>query len=348
MAQVPYPLTGESFEEFKGQVYELVRQVYEEKLGGADLGDVFSLPGDVLTLVLATSSGLTKSGNALALSPTSTGGLQISTSGASLKLLSTGGLESSASGLNIMILSTGGLQTGSTGASIKCKTGGGATTDADGLSVVPSGVAHSGLSGLTTGDDHTQYRLEAADHSHQTTGAEAGQIDHGAAMVAASLLDDDHTQYQLESDIPTTATARTFHVNLFHFPDPISEWIPTINGAYLAASMTAVKCWLPLNFLKVGDIITTYNLIGDATETNALTLDCKLVQVNKADPLTTTDITNGAIVQVTAGGNFDVAVNPTDTTITTDKQYILEILGTTGVGDEIYVIGAEITITRLI
>ncbi len=200
MAQVPYPLTGESFDEFKSQVYELVRQVYEEKIGGADLGDVFSLVGDVLTLVLATSSGLTKSGNALALSPTSTGGLQISSSGASLKLLSTGGLESSASGLNIKILSTGGLQTDSTGTSIKCKTGGGTTTDADGLSVVASGVAHSGLAGLTTGDDHTQYRLEAADHTHQTTGLQAGQIDHGLAMVAASLLDDDHTQYQKESE----------------------------------------------------------------------------------------------------------------------------------------------------
>ena len=146
----------------------------------------------------------------------------------------------------------------------------------------------------------------------------------------------------------TTATARTFLANNFHFPDPISEWEPTIYGAYLAASLSAKKIWLPLNFLKVGDIITTYNLVGDAIETTALTLDCKLVQVNKADPLTTTDIANGAMAQVIANGNFDVAVNPDDTTAATDKQYVLEILGTTGVGDEIYVIGAEITITRLI
>ena len=142
--------------------------------------------------------------------------------------------------------------------------------------------------------------------------------------------------------------SRTFHVNTFHFHDPISEWEPTVYGAHLAASLTAKKCWLPLNFLKVGDIITAYNLVGDAIETNALTLDCKLVQVNKANPLTTTDITNGAMVQVTADGNFDVAVNPDDTTVTTDKQYILEFLGTTGVADEIYITGAEVTITRLI
>ena len=146
----------------------------------------------------------------------------------------------------------------------------------------------------------------------------------------------------------TTATSRTFHVNAFHFPDPISEWTPTIYGAYLKASLTAKKIWIPLNFLKVGDIITAYNLVGDAIETTALTLDCKLVQVNKADPLTTTDITNGAMTQVTTNGNFDVAVNPDDTTVATDKQYLLEIQGTTGLLDEIYIIGAEVTITRLL
>lgn len=44
-------------------------------------------------------------------------------------------------------------------------------------------------------DPHAGYRLESADHSHQTTGAGAGQLDHGLAITAASLLDDDHTQY---------------------------------------------------------------------------------------------------------------------------------------------------------
>jgi len=52
---------------------------------------------------------------------------------------------------------------------------------------------------LTESDPHTGYRLESADHSHQTTGAQAGQLDHGAAMVAASLLDDDHTVYILKT-----------------------------------------------------------------------------------------------------------------------------------------------------
>src|SRR3990167_8397019 len=53
---------------------------------------------------------------------------------------------------------------------------------------------HGPLTGLTD-DDHTQYRLESVDHSHQSTGAQAGQLDHGAALTG--LTDDDHTQYPL-------------------------------------------------------------------------------------------------------------------------------------------------------
>jgi hypothetical protein len=46
-------------------------------------------------------------------------------------------------------------------------------------------------------DPHTGYRLESADHSHQTTGLQAGQLDHGLSLTG--LTDDDHTQYRLES-----------------------------------------------------------------------------------------------------------------------------------------------------
>ena len=58
-----------------------------------------------------------------------------------------------------------------------------------------SGIDHGGLSGLGD-DDHTQYRLESADHTHQSTGLQAGQIDHGLAITG--LGDDDHTQYLKE------------------------------------------------------------------------------------------------------------------------------------------------------
>ena len=37
--------------------------------------------------------------------------------------------------------------------------------------IISATSAHSSLTGLTTGDDHTQYRLEADDHSHASAGA---------------------------------------------------------------------------------------------------------------------------------------------------------------------------------
>jgi len=77
-------------------------------------------------------------------------------------------------------------------------------TDGEGFRVLDSSGSvkqassgqHSALSGLTVGDDHTQYRLESADHSHQTTGLQAGTIDHGLALIG--LADDDHPQYLKE------------------------------------------------------------------------------------------------------------------------------------------------------
>ena len=47
------------------------------------------------------------------------------------------------------------------------------------------------------GDPHTGYRLESADHTHASTGLQAGQLDHGTALTG--LSDDDHPQYMLES-----------------------------------------------------------------------------------------------------------------------------------------------------
>ncbi len=103
MANIPYPLTSNDIGELRMQVQELIRQVFEEKIGGADLGDVFSLAGDVLTLVLADSSGLTKSGNELSIDAYSAGGMQLSSNGLAIKIIGTGGLETSASGLGIKL-----------------------------------------------------------------------------------------------------------------------------------------------------------------------------------------------------------------------------------------------------
>jgi hypothetical protein len=82
-------------------------------------------------------------------------------------------------------------------------------------------ISIAGLDGtpaaLTTheaaGDPHTGYRLESADHTHASAGAQAGQLDHGTALTG--LSDDDHPQYMLESlfdaagDLITASAADT-------------------------------------------------------------------------------------------------------------------------------------------
>lgn len=139
-----------------------------------------------------------------------------------------------------------------------------------------------------------------------------------------------------------------FTVNAFQYPNTGADWVPSITGASLPATRAGVICWLPLNFLKIGDQILSYKLVGDAAETTLLTLDCKLVRVNLADPLTTTDVAGGGIVQVVADGNFDVLATLTAAeVVATDKQYLLQLTGTTGVADAIDVMGAEVKVVRL-
>lgn len=50
-------------------------------------------------------------------------------------------------------------------------------------------------------DPHTVYRLESADHSHQSTGLQGGTLDHGLALTG--LSDNDHPQYLLATAAPT-------------------------------------------------------------------------------------------------------------------------------------------------
>jgi len=146
---------------------------------------------------------------------------------------------------------------------------------------------------------------------------------------------------------------REFFANAFQYPNPGTDWTPAISGATLANNLSSKKCWLPLNFLKEGDRIISYKLVGDVHEEagDTVTLDAKLVRVNKANPITTTDVAGGGITQVTADGNVDAAAELTaEEEVATDKQYLLEIQGSTSTvsGNEaIKVIGAEVKVVRL-
>lgn len=99
MAQVPYPISADNVEALRSQVYELIRKVYEDRIGGLSLGDVFEDSGDVLTL--STGTSLAKTSGTLDVSLNATGGLQSTATGLSVKPKTAGGLATDANGLYI-------------------------------------------------------------------------------------------------------------------------------------------------------------------------------------------------------------------------------------------------------
>lgn len=100
MPDQPFPLTAKDFSSLIQQTKLLLDDLYQGRVAGALLGDVFRLDSnDVLTASLSDS----------------------------------GGLEKSDGEIVIKIKATGGMQTSSDGLSIKCKVGGGLATDVDGL-----------------------------------------------------------------------------------------------------------------------------------------------------------------------------------------------------------------------
>jgi len=115
MAQVPYPISGDTQEDLKRQVWELIRELYEDRIAGLNIGDVFRDMGDVLNLRLATNPGLEKTG--------------------------------SPSGLQNYHKSDGGLTKGSMGNYVKCKPSGHLDTDSEGLFTTMS-ITKGGRSGL--------------------------------------------------------------------------------------------------------------------------------------------------------------------------------------------------------
>lgn len=141
--------------------------------------------------------------------------------------------------------------------------------------------------------------------------------------------------------------SQVFHCNNFHCPVPATEWKVSATGADIPASQTGALMWIPLDFLKVGDEIVLYRIVGDSTDTGATTLDCKLVRIAKADPPTTNDVAGGAITQVALNGVFDVEKTLTSPEIVpTDSMYNFEVAATTAGSDSFRVIGIEVQVNR--
>lgn len=178
MPNIPYPITADSIEELKSQLYEMLRQLFEDKIGGLDLGDVFLNSGDIM----------------------------------SLRLSSTGGLEKSSNNLQINTKSDGGLTTSSAGISIVCKTSGGLATDSSGIYLSAAGGANFSTIACPAGTnpiaDIVGDTLTLANGAGiSITGSETtdtvsiANTDGGAAAVVTHVaLPDPHTQYLKEAD----------------------------------------------------------------------------------------------------------------------------------------------------
>ena len=92
-------------------------------------------------------------------------------------------------------------------------------------------------------DPHTGYRLESADHTHQSTGAQAGQLDHGLALTG--LTDDDHTQYQLESEKGQASGYASLSAGVKVVEDPANATAtPTASKIPIADGSAKLDGWI--------------------------------------------------------------------------------------------------------
>jgi len=122
MADQPFPLTATTLTEIIRQTQKLFEDLYEDRIGGALLGDVFEIDAaDYL----------------------------------SLKVAGAGGLEKSASHLQIKNAPTGGLYSSAGGEAVKCKPGGGVSSDAAGVYINPVGGASFAIINCPSGSDPT-------------------------------------------------------------------------------------------------------------------------------------------------------------------------------------------------
>ncbi len=137
------------------------------------------------------------------------------------------------------------------------------------------------------------------------------------------------------------------HFNAFQYPAPGTDFTPGITGAALALNKSTKKVWLPFTGLKHGEEIVSYRLVGHSINYSGKTdtVDAKLVKVNLAAPVTTTDVASGSIVQVTVStAIYALATLNTPETVASGKQYGLEIEGSASVSGAQVIMGADAVI----
>lgn len=86
MPDTPYPITSDDPKQAIKQMKQLVDELFQERVAGTLIGDVFQAgDDDVLTLNVASAGGLEKSSSALTVKTKTAGGLEKSSDGVSAK-----------------------------------------------------------------------------------------------------------------------------------------------------------------------------------------------------------------------------------------------------------------------
>lgn len=97
----PFPITATTLMEIIRQTQKLFDDLYQDRIGGALLGDVFEIGVDDVFALNHLDEGLTKSGNQLAIRNKTTGGLHQTADGEMIKCKPFGGCATDADGLYI-------------------------------------------------------------------------------------------------------------------------------------------------------------------------------------------------------------------------------------------------------
>ena len=146
---LPFPFTAKDPKELIQQALKMFEDLYQERIGGAQLGDVFTIGDDeVLTVGLSSTGGLEKVSSALAVKKKSTGGILSDANGTYIYCKTGGGLSTDATGLYI---SAAG---GSNFATINCPAGTDPVAEivGDTLNLTATGLTITGNSTTDTVD----------------------------------------------------------------------------------------------------------------------------------------------------------------------------------------------------
>jgi hypothetical protein len=108
MADQPFPINATTLTEIIRQTQKLFDDLYQDRIGGALLGDVFEIGVDDILALKHLDQGLTKSGNELAIRNHPTGGLTQTADGERIKLHPDGGLSTDEDGIYITSSGTAG------------------------------------------------------------------------------------------------------------------------------------------------------------------------------------------------------------------------------------------------